>query len=65
MGLNSYRNLVSCCMECNVRKGETAANDYLRWLYRAQKLAPSEFRGRLQAVKDLKAGKVRPALVKI
>ncbi len=29
-GRNSYRNLVSSCMECNTQKGETAAADFLR-----------------------------------
>ena len=62
MGLNSYRNLVSCCLECNARKGETEAKDFLRWLYRAQKLSPSEFEGRLRALEDLRAGKLRVAV---
>ncbi len=63
MGLNSYRNLVSCCLECNARKGETAAKDFLRWLYRAQKLSASEFEGRLRALEDLRAGKLRAAVI--
>ena len=62
MGLNSYRNLVSCCLECNARKGETPAKDFLRWLYRAQKLSASEFQARLRALEDLKAGKLRAAV---
>src|SRR5260370_5862100 len=36
-GRNSYRNLVSSCMECNTQKGETAAADFLRRLYRARR----------------------------
>jgi 5-methylcytosine-specific restriction endonuclease McrA len=32
MELNSYRNLVSSCVECNSRKGEKAAKDFLRSL---------------------------------
>src|SRR5258708_7999481 len=34
MGCNSYRNLVSSCMECNTQKGVAAAADFLRRLYR-------------------------------
>jgi HNH endonuclease len=29
-GTNSYRNLVSCCVECNTQKGETVAEDFRR-----------------------------------
>jgi HNH endonuclease len=61
-GSNSYRNLVSSCAECNALKGETAAEDFLRSLYRDGRLTTSEFRGRLCAVEALAAGKLRPAL---
>jgi hypothetical protein len=37
-GSNSYRNLVSSCVECNTQKGETAAEDFLRTLYRLRRL---------------------------
>src|SRR5712664_3704770 len=33
-GRNSYRNLVSCCLECNSRKSDRPARDFLRTLYR-------------------------------
>jgi HNH endonuclease len=59
-GRNSYRNLVSCCMECNTRKGDRAARDFLRTLYRQGRLTPAELDGRLRALKDLAAGKLRP-----
>jgi 5-methylcytosine-specific restriction endonuclease McrA len=61
-GRNSYRNLVSCCMECNSRKGERAAADYLRELYRKGQLTAAELAERLQALDDLAAGKLRPSL---
>ena len=32
-GRNSYRNLVSCCIKCNTRKGDRPAADFLRTLY--------------------------------
>jgi 5-methylcytosine-specific restriction endonuclease McrA len=61
-GRNSYRNLVSSCMECNTRKGDRAARDFLRTLYRLGRLTPAELDGRLRALKDLAAGKLRPVL---
>src|SRR5215470_12810213 len=36
-GRDSYRNLVSCCLECNSRKGETRAEDFVRELYRERR----------------------------
>ena len=61
-GGNSYRNLVSCCTECNSRKSEMPAKDFLRQLYREQRLSGSEFAGRLRAVDALAADKLRPVL---
>ena len=61
-GRNSYRNLVSCCQECNSRKGEKPAGDFLRWLYREGRLTPVELTGRLRTLKALAAGKLVPAL---
>jgi len=61
-GRNSYRNLVSCCLECNSRKGDRAAPDFLRTLYRLGRLTAAELDGRLRALKGLAAGKLRPAL---
>jgi len=61
-GRNSYRNLVSCCMECNFRKGDHPAPDFLRTLYRQGRLTAAELDARLRALKDLAAGKLRPML---
>ena len=61
-GRNSYRNLVSCCLECNTRKGDRAARDFLRTLYRLGRLTAAELDGRLRALKELAAGKLRPSL---
>ena len=61
-GRNSYRNLVACCMECNFRKSDRPAPDYLRTLYRKGRLTAAELDRRLRALKDLAAGKLRPAL---
>jgi 5-methylcytosine-specific restriction endonuclease McrA len=59
-GRNSYRNLVSCCIECNSRKGDRPAPDFLRTLYRQGRLTPAELDARLRVLKDLAAGKLRP-----
>ena len=59
-GRNSYRNLVSCCMECNSRKGDRRAPDFLRTLYRQGRLTPAELTPRLRALQALAAGKLRP-----
>lgn len=59
-GRNSYRNLVSCCIECNTHKGDRPVADFLRALYRQGRLTPAELDARLQALKDLAAGKLRP-----
>jgi hypothetical protein len=61
-GRNSYRNLVSCCIECNTLKGDRPVPDFLRILYRKGRLTPAELDGRLRALKDLAAGKLRPVL---
>jgi 5-methylcytosine-specific restriction endonuclease McrA len=61
-GCNSYRNLVSSCMECNTQKGETAAADFLRRLYRERRLTATELAARLRALDALASGKLRPSL---
>jgi predicted DNA-binding transcriptional regulator len=61
-GRNSYRNLVSCCSECNSQKGRRGATGFLRWLYREQRLTGSELTARLRALEALTAGKLLPPL---
>ena len=61
-GPDSYLNLVSCCLECNSEKGQNSARDFLRWLYRERRLTAVELSGRLRALDDLGAGKLRPPL---
>jgi hypothetical protein len=61
-GGSSYRNLVSCCLECNSRKGEPPAGDFLRWLYREGRLTAVELTSRLRALEDLASGKLPPPL---
>ncbi len=62
LGRNSYRNLVSCCLECNSQKGERPAEDFLRGLYRERRLTASELAERLRALDALASGKLPPLL---
>jgi predicted transcriptional regulator len=62
LGHNSYRNLVSSCMECNAQKGENPADDFLRRLYRERRLTAAELAARLRALDALASGKLRPSL---
>lgn len=62
VGCNSYRNLVSACIECNAQKGEQPAEEYLRWLFREHRLGAAELRGRFEALELLAAGKLKPTL---
>jgi 5-methylcytosine-specific restriction endonuclease McrA len=62
LGRNSYRNLVSSCMECNAQKGEKPADDFLRRLYRERRLTATELAARLRALDALASGKLRPPL---
>jgi hypothetical protein len=59
---NSYRNLVSACMECNAQKREQPAEEYLLWLFREHRLGAAELRGRFEALELLAAGKLRPVV---
>lgn len=61
-GRNTYRNLVASCMECNSQKGERAAGDFLRRLYRKRRLTSAELEDRLCALDALAAGKLRPRI---
>lgn len=62
VGCNSYRNLVSACMECNAQKGERPAEEFLRWLFREHRLGAAELRGRFEALELLASGQLRPTL---
>ena len=50
--------------ECNARKGEMEARDFLRRLYRDHRLSPIELGARLRALEELRVGKVHALLVK-
>jgi HNH endonuclease len=62
-GRNSYRNLVSSCLECNSLKGERPAAHFLRWLYRQRCLTLSDLNARLRALDALASGKLPPPVL--
>ena len=64
LGRNSYRNLVSCCVDCNAKRGVRPADEFLRQLYRERCLSPTDLAARLRALDALTAGKLRPRLPK-
>jgi len=59
---NSYRNLVSSCMECNSEKGERPAEEFLRWLFREHRLGAADLNDRFRALELLASGRLRPTL---
>jgi len=61
-GNNSYRNLVSCCQDCNSQKGPCRAQDFLRSLFRERQLTARELAARLRALDALASGKLPPPL---
>lgn len=61
-GTNGYRNVVAACRQCNNRKNASAADDWLRTLYRDGLLGAPEFEERLSHLQQLKAGLLTPKL---
>lgn len=60
VGNNSYRNVVAACRQCNNRKGDSDAEDFLRVLYREGFLSGDEFEQRMSHLQRLRAGELRP-----
>ena len=59
-GNNSYRNVVAACLSCNNKKGSTAAERFLQLLYREGYLQDRELEGRLECLRLLRAGELKP-----
>jgi HNH endonuclease len=62
-GDNSYRNVVTACRNCNNKKGDQPAEDFLRSLYRNGFLAAEELEKRLSALNQLRSGALKPDTV--
>ena len=61
-GNNSYRNLVAACRQCNNRKNDLPADEFLRGLYRDGFLGASELQARLSQLDKLRAGDLKPII---
>jgi hypothetical protein len=61
-GDNSYRNVVAACRECNNRKNDSTAEDYVRALYRGLFLNAAELQDRLTKFAKLRSGELKPML---
>lgn len=59
-GTNSYQNVAAACRGCNNRKGNTAAEQFLRLLYRDGYLGDGELEERLTCLRRLQAGELIP-----
>lgn len=61
-GDNSYRNLVAACRGCNNRKGKSPAEDFLRLLYREGLLSSADLQSRLDVLRRVQSGELKPTL---
>lgn len=57
---HSYRNIVASCHECNTTKQASAPEDFLRTIYRKNRLSAAEFEERLAALERLQSGRSVP-----
>ena len=59
-GDNTYRNVVAACLGCNNRKGNSLVEDFLRSRYRNGYLSQDDFENRLEALRLLRCGELKP-----
>ena len=52
--------MVAACRRCGTRKGDSSAEDLLRVLYREGAVSADILADRLEALKQLRDGKLRP-----
>jgi hypothetical protein len=61
-GDHSFRNVVACCFDCNSRKRNRPAAEFLRELFRTARLSDDELAARLLALDSLHSGHLVPAM---
>jgi len=61
-GDNSYRNIAISCHDCNSKKGEMEAIDFIRDLYRNDILTELEFHERKDYIEKVTTGVIKPSL---
>jgi hypothetical protein len=59
-GNNGYRNVVAACRQCNNRKNDIPADEFLRGLYRDGFLGSPELQERLSQLDKLRRGELTP-----
>ena len=59
-GINSYKNIVATCHECNSTKTGKNGDDFVRLIYRKGTISASELENRLIAIEKLKNGEIQP-----
>ena len=59
-GDEGYRNVVAACRRCSTRKGDSSPEDLLRVLYREGAVNSDVLADRLEALKQLREGKLKP-----
>ncbi len=62
---NSYRNLVSCCVECNSLKRGRTGKDFVLWLHREGCMSAAKLADRLRGLAALASGKLRPPVASV
>lgn len=61
-GNNGYRNVVAACLGCNNKKGNLLVEDFLRGRYRNGYLSQDDFESRLEALRLLRSGELKPKM---
>jgi hypothetical protein len=61
-GDHSYRNVVLSCFPCNSSKSAVTPEAFLRLLRDKGRIRSGDVRSRLRALRDLRAGKLRPVI---
>ena len=61
-GTNSYKNIAVSCHDCNSKKGELDAVEFVRNHYRDDILAETEFHERKEFIEKVTTGVIRPYL---
>ena len=62
-GNNGFRNLVAACKNCNDKKDNLSADEFIRALYRQNFLTSEELENRLLQLKLLSDGKLLPVFI--
>ena len=62
VGDNGHCNVVAACLNCNNSKSQSPADEFLRSLYRKEYLSEIDFESRLEALRLLRNGELKPTI---